>query len=77
MHDFYFASFSEKVSGLTSFPGSDFDPAVLKAYVNQFTAEAQEITMARAIELKHSSGLIAALAHETSNLFTQAGLCWK
>ncbi|OZC12187.1 BRO1 domain-containing protein BROX-like family protein [Onchocerca flexuosa] len=63
---------ADRVTGLTSFPGSDFDPAVLTAYINQFTAEAQEITMARAIELKHSPSLITALAYETSHLFTQA-----
>ncbi|MCP9262448.1 hypothetical protein DINM_005832 [Dirofilaria immitis] len=63
---------ADRVTGLTSFPGSDFDSAVLTAYINQFTAEAQEITVARAIELKHSPGLITALAYETSHLFTQA-----
>lgn len=62
---------------MTSFPGSDFDPAVLTAYIHQFTAEAQEITVARAIELKHSAGLITALAYETSQLFMQAGHFWK
>ncbi|VDN90544.1 unnamed protein product [Brugia pahangi] len=63
---------TDRVTGLTSFPGSDFDQAVLTAYINQFTAEAQEITMARAIELKHSPSLITALAYETSHLFNQA-----
>uniref|UniRef100_A0A0R3RU14 BRO1 domain-containing protein n=1 Tax=Elaeophora elaphi TaxID=1147741 RepID=A0A0R3RU14_9BILA len=61
-----------RVTGLTLFPGSDFDPAVLTAYIHQFTAEAQEITVARAIELKHSAGLITALAYETNHLFMQA-----
>ena len=36
------------------------------------TAEAQEVTIARAIELKHNPGLISALAHETSKMFTTA-----
>ena len=38
----------------------------------QCTAEAQEVTIARAIELKHNPGLISALAHETSKMFTTA-----
>lgn len=64
----------DKVSGASSVSGSDFDPAVLRAYIQQCTAEAQEVTVARAIELKHSPGLISALAHETSQLFAKAGL---
>ncbi|VDM96326.1 unnamed protein product [Thelazia callipaeda] len=63
---------SGRVTGLTSVVGSDFDPTVLTAYISQFTAEAQEITVARAIELKHSPSLISAIAYETSNLFRQA-----
>lgn len=69
----FFCLISGKVNGLSAIPGSDFDPAVLSAYINQFTAEAQEITVARAIELKHSPGLISALAQETSQLFVKAG----
>ena len=38
----------------------------------QCTAEAQEVTIARAIELQHNPGLISALAHETSKMFTTA-----
>ena len=30
------------------------------------------MTIARAIELKHNPGLISALAHETSKMFTTA-----
>ena len=41
-------------------------------YTWQCTAEAQEVTIARAIELKHNPGLISALAHETSKMFTTA-----
>ncbi|KAK7105081.1 BRO1 domain-containing protein BROX-like [Littorina saxatilis] len=52
--------------------GTDADTRVLDAYIKQCTAEAQEVTIARAIELKHSSGLIAALANETSVLYTDA-----
>ncbi|XP_068217945.1 BRO1 domain-containing protein BROX-like [Palaemon carinicauda] len=52
--------------------GSDSDPRVHTAYLNQSTAEAQEVTIARAIELKHNVGLISALSNETSKLFTTA-----
>ncbi|KAK8750360.1 hypothetical protein OTU49_014791 [Cherax quadricarinatus] len=52
--------------------GSDNDPRVHTAYLNQATAEAQEVTIARAIELKHNAGLISALANETFKLFTTA-----
>jgi len=48
------------------------DGRVCTAYINQCTAEAQEVTIARAIELKHNPGLISALAHETSKMFTTA-----
>ncbi|KAF0314788.1 BRO1 domain-containing protein BROX [Amphibalanus amphitrite] len=50
----------------------DCDTRVITATINQCTAEAQEVTMARAIELKHSAGLCSALAHETSKMFTTA-----
>lgn len=46
--------------------------AVLTAYKLECTAEAQEVTVARAIELKHKPDLISALAHETSKLFSEA-----
>jgi len=52
--------------------GGDMDGRVCTAYINQCTAEAQEVTIARAIELKHNPGLISALAHETSKMFTTA-----
>lgn len=52
--------------------GSDLDPRIINAYVNQCTAEAQEVTVARAIELKHNASLISALANETSKLFLDA-----
>ena len=32
------------------------------------------VTIARAIELKHSSGLVAALSNETATLYTDAGV---
>uniref|UniRef100_A0A0N5AKY0 BRO1 domain-containing protein n=1 Tax=Syphacia muris TaxID=451379 RepID=A0A0N5AKY0_9BILA len=62
----------DKITGLTSVSGSDFDPAVISAYICQCKAEAQEVTVARAIELKHSASLISALANETSSIFSKA-----
>lgn len=50
-------------------PGSDLDSRVATAYVKQCLAEAQEITIARAIELKHAPSLISSLAAETSRTF--------
>lgn len=58
--------------GEKSANGSDLDGRVCTAYMNQCTAEAQEVTIARAIELKHNPGLISALANETSKMFTTA-----
>lgn len=52
--------------------GVDLDDRVLSAYVQQSTAEAQEVTVARAIELKHAPSLISALANETAKLFQSA-----
>ena len=52
--------------------GSDLDVRVVAAYLNQCTAEAQEVTIARAIELKHNASLISALANETSKMYTTA-----
>ncbi|XP_071962669.1 BRO1 domain-containing protein BROX-like isoform X2 [Antedon mediterranea] len=51
---------------------SDLDTRILSAYTLQCTAEAQEVTLARAIELEHSASLISALAHETARLFQKA-----
>ncbi|RUS79632.1 hypothetical protein EGW08_012601 [Elysia chlorotica] len=47
----------------------DTDTRVLDAYIQQCTAEAQEITLARAVELKHAVTLIAALAYETADMY--------
>jgi len=52
--------------------GSDLDIRVIAAYLNQCKAEAQEVTIARAIELKHNASLVSTLANETSKLFTTA-----
>ena len=43
----------------------DVTVPILTAYKLECTAEAQEVTVARAIELKHKPDLISALAHET------------
>ena len=61
----------------TVIPGSDLDPRVLSAYIQQCKAEAQEVTIARAIELKHSPTLVSALANETSKLFLSAASAIK
>ncbi|XP_014234633.1 BRO1 domain-containing protein BROX-like [Trichogramma pretiosum] len=65
---------TEFLPQLTSPPplGSDLDSRVVNAYINQCTAEAQEVTVARAVELKHNVNLISALSNETSKLFNDA-----
>ncbi|MEQ2168997.1 hypothetical protein GOODEAATRI_020433, partial [Goodea atripinnis] len=52
--------------------GRDLEPRVMDAYIIQCQAEAQEVTIARAIELKHNASLIAALAYETANFYQKA-----
>uniref|UniRef100_A0A8B9HME5 BRO1 domain-containing protein BROX n=1 Tax=Astyanax mexicanus TaxID=7994 RepID=A0A8B9HME5_ASTMX len=52
--------------------GRDLEPRVIDTYIVQSQAEAQEVTIARAIELKHNVGLIAALAFETANFYQKA-----
>uniref|UniRef100_A0A2K5PI05 BRO1 domain-containing protein BROX n=1 Tax=Cebus imitator TaxID=2715852 RepID=A0A2K5PI05_CEBIM len=52
--------------------GRDLESRLIEAYVIQCQAEAQEVTIARAIELKHAPGLIAALAYETANFYQKA-----
>lgn len=51
---------------------SDTDPRVLDAYHLQSLAEAQEVTVARAVELKHKPTVITAVALGTSDLFRKA-----
>lgn len=65
---------NELVAQLIETPerATDLDPRVLDAYIQQCTAEAQEVTIARAIELKHSASLVSALAFETAQLYTAA-----
>uniref|UniRef100_A0A8B9HMU0 BRO1 domain-containing protein BROX n=1 Tax=Astyanax mexicanus TaxID=7994 RepID=A0A8B9HMU0_ASTMX len=55
--------------------GRDLEPRVIDTYIVQSQAEAQEVTIARAIELKHNVGLIAALAFETANFYQKAAFC--
>ncbi|OQV24742.1 BRO1 domain-containing protein BROX [Hypsibius exemplaris] len=52
--------------------GSDTDPRILLALISQCTAEAQEVTLARAVEMKHTPSLISALANETAKMFSGA-----
>ncbi|XP_055728574.1 BRO1 domain-containing protein BROX [Salvelinus fontinalis] len=52
--------------------GRDLEPRVIDTYIVQCQAEAQEVTIARAIELKHNATLIAALAFETANFYQKA-----
>ncbi|XP_018412007.1 PREDICTED: BRO1 domain-containing protein BROX [Nanorana parkeri] len=49
--------------------GRDLESRVIDAYIIQCQAEAQEVTIARAIELKHNPALVAALAQETANFY--------
>lgn len=51
---------------------ADVNDLILSTYINQCKAEAQEITIARAIELKHSPSLICSIAQSTSILFQSA-----
>ncbi|XP_071043249.1 BRO1 domain-containing protein BROX-like [Parasteatoda tepidariorum] len=67
MQDKYIGSLLQKTE-----PGSDLDSSVVNAYIGQCTAEAQEITIARAIELNHAPSLISALANETSRMYSTA-----
>jgi len=53
-------------------PGSDMDPHIIECYQLQCRAEAQEVTIARAVMLKHKPILISALAHDTESFFEEA-----
>jgi hypothetical protein len=67
VQDTLLAQLDEKASD-----GGDLDGRVVTAYLNQCTAEAQEVTIARAIELQHNPKLISTLAVETSRMYTTA-----
>uniref|UniRef100_A0A914YPZ6 BRO1 domain-containing protein n=1 Tax=Panagrolaimus superbus TaxID=310955 RepID=A0A914YPZ6_9BILA len=60
---------TDLLCGLDDFPGNDFNMNVIKSYLNQSVAEAQEIAIARAIELQHSPSLISKLATETARIY--------
>jgi len=62
----YVKSNADKLSGMHVFAGNDFELSILEAYAGQCIAEAQEVAIARAIELKHSPTLISSLAHDTA-----------
>jgi len=55
-----------------SVPGGDMDSHIIECYQLQCRAEAQEVTIARAVTLKHKPQLIAALAKDTKDFFEQA-----
>lgn len=65
-------SLMPRLGELSAEKGADTDQRVLEAYQMQCVAEAQEVTVARAVELKHKASLISALTFETSKLFTAA-----
>lgn len=44
-----------------------------KLIIYSFYCALVAVTIARAIELKHAPGLIAALAYETANFYQKAG----
>ncbi|GFU42189.1 BRO1 domain-containing protein BROX [Nephila pilipes] len=67
MQEKYIGNLLQKIE-----PASDLDSAVINAYISQCTAEAQEVTIARAIELKHAPSLVSALANETSRMYSTA-----
>ncbi|KAJ8355458.1 hypothetical protein SKAU_G00182520 [Synaphobranchus kaupii] len=52
--------------------GKDLETRVIDTFIVQCQAEAQEVTIARAIELKHNASLIAALSFETANFYQKA-----
>ncbi|KAJ1357968.1 hypothetical protein KIN20_016248 [Parelaphostrongylus tenuis] len=62
-----------RLSGANDFTGSDFDPKVARCYELQAIAEAQEVVVARAIEMKHNPLLISSLAAHTASIFAKAG----
>lgn len=55
-------------------PGNDLEERVIQAYNMQCKAEAQEVTIARAIEMKHSPKLISSLANQTAGIYAMCGM---
>ncbi|CAI5451023.1 unnamed protein product [Caenorhabditis angaria] len=66
---------SSRLSGANDNEGSDFDPKVQETYILTAIAEAQEIIVARAIEMKHNDLLISSLSAHTSSIFSKADQC--
>lgn len=58
--------------GSAQIEAGDLDRRIVATYLIQCTAEAQEVTLARAVELKHNPCLISSLAYETSKMFSEA-----
>ena len=52
--------------------GVDTDSRVVEAYAQMSQGEAQEVTLARALELGHKPAVVTSLAVETAAIFTQA-----
>ena len=52
--------------------GVDTDARVVEAYAQMSQGEAQEVTLARALELGHKPAVVTSLAVETAAIFTQA-----
>ncbi|CAJ0591410.1 unnamed protein product [Cylicocyclus nassatus] len=69
----YVGSNLNRLSGAADYEGADFDSKVVRGYELQAIAEAQEVVIARAIEMKHNPSLISALAAHTASLFGKAG----
>ncbi|EDV29140.1 uncharacterized protein TRIADDRAFT_19406 [Trichoplax adhaerens] len=61
-------------ASLTSITGSckDTEQQILEAYYTQCISEAEEVTVARAIELKHQASVVGGLSYETSKHFQAA-----
>jgi hypothetical protein len=52
--------------------GIDTDARVVEAYAQQSQAEAQEVTIGRALEMNHKAAIIYSLAVETSGIYNKA-----
>uniref|UniRef100_A0A0N4ZM32 BRO1 domain-containing protein n=1 Tax=Parastrongyloides trichosuri TaxID=131310 RepID=A0A0N4ZM32_PARTI len=62
---------NEKVIGTTGcdIQGCDLEDNVVEVYKQQCIGEAQEIVVARAIEMKHGAEIISSLCYNTANIF--------
>ncbi|CAD5225029.1 unnamed protein product [Bursaphelenchus okinawaensis] len=71
----YVSQNADKVGIIPQATGNDLDSRILRGYKQQCLAEAQEITIARAIELKHSAKLIYSLANQTAKVYAECLGC--